>query len=144
MFIGQYSHNTDAKGRVIMPSRFRKQLGDSFFVTKGYEGCLTVYSAEEWEKFSARLMSMPEHNKEVRNLIRIIASGAINCETDKQGRILLPTHLRTYAGIEKEVIVVGALSHIEIWDAARWDAYNNGENAMTLEEAAEKLSAMSV
>jgi len=144
MYIGQYCHNLDAKGRVIMPSRFREQLGENFVVTKGYEGCLSVYSEEEWEKFAAQLMSMPGHNADARRLLRMFSSGAVNCETDKQGRILLPAHLREHAGIEKEVMVIGAISRVEIWDSTAWEKYNNDEDAMSLEEAAARLSGMSV
>ncbi|MDD6308604.1 MAG: division/cell wall cluster transcriptional repressor MraZ [Clostridia bacterium] len=144
MYIGQYCHSTDAKGRVIMPSRFREQLGESFVVTKGYEGCLTVYSAAEWETFTARLLAMPDHNADARRLVRMFSSGAVSCETDKQGRILLPQHLREYAGIEKEVMVIGALSRVEIWDTEKWARYNDDEDAMTLEEAAARLSGAGI
>ena len=144
MYIGQYCHNLDAKGRVIMPSRFREQLGETFVVTKGYEGCLSVYSEEEWEKFAAQLMSMPGHNADARRLLRMFSSGAVNCETDKQGRILLPAHLREHAGIEKEVMIIGAISRVEIWECAAWEKYNNDEDAMSLEEAAARLSGMGV
>ena len=139
-FMGEYEHNTDAKGRLIIPSRFRELLGDTFVITKGYEGCLIVYSNEEWDNFATRLASMPEHNADVRRLVRIFLSGATECEVDKQGRILIPARLREYAGIEKEVMVVGALSHVELWDSKKWEAYNNDEDAMTLEEAASNLS----
>lgn len=144
MFIGQYCHNTDAKGRVIMPSRFREQLGDTFVVTKGYEGCLTVYSNEEWENFASKLMSMPDHNADARRLLRIFASGAVTCEADKQGRILLPANLREHAGIEKEVMVIGAISRVEIWDNSRWEAYNSDEDSLSLEEAAANLSGFAI
>lgn len=144
MYIGQYCHNLDAKGRVIMPSRFREQLGEVFVVTPGYEGCLSVYSEEEWNKFASQLMSMPSHNADARRLIRMFSSGAVTCETDKQGRILLPSHLRQHANIEKEVMVIGAIDKVEIWDSAAWERYNNGEDAMSLEEAAARLSGMGV
>ncbi len=144
MYIGQYCHNLDAKGRVIMPSRFREQLGENFVVTKGYEGCLAVYSEAEWEKFAAQLMSMPGHNADARRLVRIFSSGAVNCETDKQGRILIPAHLREHAGIEKEVMIIGTFERVEIWDTAAWDKYNNDEDALSLEEAAAKLSGMGI
>jgi len=144
IFIGQYCHNTDAKGRIIMPSRFREQLGDSFVITRGYEGCLTIYSNDEWENFAARLMSMPDHNADARRLLRMFSSGAVTCEVDKQGRILLPSTLREHAGIEKEVIIIGAFSRIELWDSERWGKYNNDEGALSLEEAAANLSGFGV
>ncbi len=144
MYMGQYCHNLDAKGRVIMPSRFREQLGANFVVTKGYEHCLSVYSEAEWEEFAAQLMRMPGHNADARRLLRIVAAGAVTCETDKQGRILLPAHLREHAGIEKEVVIVGAFSRVEIWDSAAWENYNNDADGLSMEEAAARLSEMGV
>ncbi|MBE7024432.1 MAG: division/cell wall cluster transcriptional repressor MraZ [Ruminococcaceae bacterium] len=142
MYIGQYFHNLDAKGRVIMPSRFREQLGENFVVTEGYEGCLSVYSEEEWNQFVNQLLSLPTHSADTRRVIRRLASGAVNCETDKQGRILLPAHLRDMAKIEKEVMIIGAITRVEIWDSAAWEKYNNDENAMSLEEATARLSGL--
>ena len=144
MFMGQYSHNVDAKGRVIMPALFREELGSTFVVTMGYEHCLSVYSMEEWEKFAAKLMSMPEHNADARRLLRMFASGAVVCETDKQGRILIPGHLRAHAGIEKEVIFSGAFGHVEIWGSETWEKYNNNEDAISMEEAGTRLSGMGI
>lgn len=141
MFEGQYFHNTDAKGRIVMPSQLREGLGESFIITRGYEGCLTVYSNEEWERFAARLAAMPEHNAAARRILRIFSSGAARCEADKQGRILIPAHLREYAGIQKEVVIIGTLSKIELWDADKWGKYNNDDDSITLEEAAESLSS---
>lgn len=142
MYIGQYCHNLDTKGRVIMPSRFREQLGMNFVVTEGYEGCLSVYSEAEWEKYVEQLLSLPTHSADTRRVIRRLASGAVNCETDKQGRILLPGHLREIANIEKEVMIIGAITRVEIWDSAAWEKYNNDEDAMSLEEATARLAGL--
>jgi len=142
MYIGQYCHNLDTKGRVIMPSRFREQLGENFVVTEGYEGCLSVYSEAEWEKYVEQLLSLPTHSADTRRVIRRLAPGAVNCETDKQGRILLPGHLREKANIEKEVMIIGAITRVEIWDSAAWEKYNNDEDAMSLEEATARLSGL--
>lgn len=139
IFTGQYMHGLDAKGRAIMPSRFRELLGDSFVITKGYEGCLFAYPNEEWNAFAEKLMNMPEHSPATRRITRIFAAGAINCAPDKQGRVLLPAHLREYAAIEKDIIFVGNFSKVEIWSAARWESYNNDEDALSLEAAAEML-----
>ncbi len=125
-----------------MPSRFREELGEVFWVTCGYDGCLTVYSEAEWKTFADKLLGAPTYNEAARRIVRKFASNAVSCETDKQGRILLPAHLREYAGIEKEVVITGALSCVEIWDAARWDAYNNADDAMSLEEAAAELARL--
>lgn len=140
VFTGTYCHNTDAKGRIIMPSRFRDQIGDKFVITCGYEGCLTIYPTDEWEKFAQKLLSMPDHNADARRLLRMFSSVAVDCEADKQGRFLLPARLREYAGIEKEVMIIGAISKIEVWDSAKWEEYNSNKEALTLEEAAANLS----
>lgn len=134
---GQYNHSVDAKGRVIMPSRFREELGETFWVTKGYDHCLVVYSETEWKIFAEKLLSIPSYNAAGRKLVRMFSSGAVNCEVDKQGRILLPAHLREHAGIQKEVVITGTLSSVEIWDAEKWEEYNGSD--MTMEDAAEEL-----
>ena len=143
IFTGTYCHNLDAKGRIIMPSRFREQVGDKFIITCGFEGCLTIYTLEEWEKFADKLMSMPEHNADARRLVRMFSAASVDCEADKQGRFLLPARLREYAGIEKEVMIIGAISKIEVWDSKKWEEYNTSEDALTLEEAAANLSKFS-
>lgn len=144
MFMGEYNHNVDAKGRLILPSRFREEIGSTCVITKGYEGCLNVYPTEEWDRFVASLGSLSEHNKDARRVLRIFASGASNAEPDKQGRVLLPQNLREYAQLteeKSEVVVVGAFSKIEIWNLESWKNYNQGEDAMSLEEAGENLSS---
>lgn len=136
MFMGEYYHTIDEKGRIIVPSKFRESLGDSFVVTQGLDGCLFVYTNEEWECFVAGLKTLPG-NKEARQLQRYFMAGAVECELDKQGRILLPTKLRQSAGLEKEVVFVGVLSKIEIWSKERWemnDCYDN------MDEIAEHMS----
>ena len=145
MFIGEYSHSVDAKGRLILPSRFREDLGGACVVAKGYDGCLNVYTVEEWEEFVAGLTKLGPHNPDARRVQRLFAAGATPCELDKQGRIIIPANLREYGGLcgEKvEVMVVGALSKIEVWSADRWKEYNEGEGSMTLEEAGANLSGM--
>ena len=136
MFMGEYNHTIDEKGRIIVPSRFREQLGETFVVTQGLDGCLFVYSNEEWESFVAGLKNLPG-NKEARQLQRYFMAGAVMCEVDKQGRILIPAKLRTQAGLEKEVVFVGVLSKIEIWSKGRWEQ-NDGYDDM--DEIAEHMS----
>ena len=136
MFMGEYNHSLDEKGRVIMPSKFRELLGENFVVTQGLDGCLFVYANEEWERFVEGLRQLPG-NKEARQLQRYFMAGATLCEVDKQGRILLPAKLRQQAGLEKEVIFVGVLSKIEIWSKERWennDCYDN------MDDIAERMS----
>ena len=139
MFMGQFNHNLDAKNRLILPSSFREQLGNRCVITCGFEGCLTVYSESEWETFVSRLALLPETLKESRRITRMFLSGATACEFDKQGRVLLPQPLKDFAKIEKEVIIIGKLSKIEIWSNTAWEEYNTGDGAMTLEDAASKL-----
>ena len=121
MFMGEYNHTIDAKGRLIIPSKFRESLGDEFVVTKGMDGCLFVYDNEEWKKFEEKLLSLPMMDKQVRQFTRYFLAGAASVEVDKQGRILLPAVLREFAGIEKEAVLVGVGSRIEIWSRERWE-----------------------
>ena len=120
MFMGEYSHTVDAKGRLIIPSKFREELGESFVVTRGMDGCLFIYSGEAWEKFEQKLATLPLVSKEARAFTRFFVSGAASCELDRQGRILVPATLREYAGLTKDVILAGSLDHIEVWSKERW------------------------
>ena len=121
MFMGEYDHSIDAKGRVIIPAKFRDQLGESFVVTKGLDGCLWIFAADEWEKFSQKLRALPVANKDARKFARFFLAGASEAETDKTGRILLPQVLRDYAKLEKDVALVGTGNRIEIWDRNAWE-----------------------
>lgn len=139
MLSGEYSHNLDAKGRVILPARLREEIGDTFYVTRGFEGCLAVYSASEFERLGQAISSLPGNMREVRKLQRIIITGAHQCEIDKQGRFVIPPTLREFASLDKELVIVGNGSHAEIWDSAKWNEYLYGEDSISLEEAAEAL-----
>ena len=119
MFMGEYNHTVDAKGRLIIPSKFRETLGDTFVVTKGLDGCLFVYDNAEWTVFEEKLKQLPLTNKSARQFVRFFLAGAAEVEVDKQGRILLPTVLREFAGLEKDVVLLGVASRIEIWDKAK-------------------------
>ncbi len=121
MFMGEYNHTIDTKGRLIVPSKFREQLGDEFVVTKGMDGCLFVYANEDWSAFEQKLTSLPLINKEARKFARFFLAGAAQVEVDKQGRILLPANLREFAGLEKDVVLVGVGSRIEIWSRENWE-----------------------
>ena len=121
MFMGEYQHNVDLKGRLIIPSKFREQLGEKVVVTKGLDGCLYLYSMEAWEAFLAKFNSMNLLSPEDRRLKRYFVAGASEGEFDKQGRILLPASLRNAAGIEKDVVLAGMIDYIEIWDKERWE-----------------------
>lgn len=124
-FCGEYSYNVDPKGRVGIPQKFREILGNRFIVTRGLDECLFVYPMEEWEKFSQQLKSLPISNPNARQFVRFFMSGAVECELDKQGRILIPQTLRNYVGITKEVVVTGVGQRAEIWDLKKWDEYNS-------------------
>lgn len=121
MFMGEYHHTIDAKGRLIVPSKLREALGDEFVVTKGLDGCLFVYPNEEWKKFEKKLSELPITNANARKFTRFFLAGAVSMEVDKQGRILLPISLREFAGLEKEVVFVGVSKRIEIWSNRKWE-----------------------
>ena len=138
MFMGEYNHTIDAKGRLIIPSKFREALGDTFVVTKGLDGCLFVYDNEEWNAFEEKLKALPITNKEARQFVRFFLAGAAEVEVDKQGRILVPNILREFAQISKDVVLIGVASRIEIWSKDRWeDASADQDVADTLEKMAE-------
>ena len=125
MFIGEYSHTIDNKGRLIFPAKFRENLGDNFIATKGLDGCLFVYTQEEWAILEGKLKQLPLAKPEARAFVRFFFAGAAELEADKQGRVLLPTNLREHARLDKDVIVIGVSSRIEIWSKEAWDEYNN-------------------
>ena len=120
MFKGEYNHTIDPKGRLIIPSRFRELLGEEFVITKGLDGCLSIYPQEEWETFEEKLRALPLTNKNARTLTRFFVAGACTCELDKQGRILVPQTLREFAGLDKDVVLAGNLNRIEVWSKEAW------------------------
>ncbi len=120
-FMGTYQNNVDPKGRVSIPVKYRDALGERFYVTKGFDSCIDIYTVEEWEKFAEKLQRLSQTKRDMRDFVRFIFGNATEVELDKQGRILLPAMLRETVGIEKEVIVMGVGSKVEIWDKAAWD-----------------------
>ena len=139
MFMGEYNHTIDAKGRLIVPSKFREILGDAFVVTKGLDGCLFVYDNEEWKRFEEKLRSLPITNKEARQFVRFFLAGATEAEVDKQGRILIPNVLREFAEITKDVVLVGVGSRIEIWSRERFEETASFED---MDEIAEHMAEL--
>ena len=135
MLIGEYHHNIDEKGRLIIPSKFREDIGNSFVVTRGLDGCLFVYSLVEWEKIIAKLKSLPFTKKDARIFTRFFLSAATVCEFDKQGRINLVNSLIEYAGLKKECVIIGVNDRLEIWAL---DKFNN-----LMEENFDKLDMIS-
>ncbi len=138
MFMGEYHHSLDNKGRLIVPARFREELGPRFTVTRGLDNCLFVYATSEWERLTETMRTLPFTKADVRAFTRMFLSGAAELELDKQGRVLLPAYLRKHAGIEKDVVVTGVSSRVEIWSEDKWQAYTETANA-SYEEIAEKL-----
>ncbi|MEY8337479.1 division/cell wall cluster transcriptional repressor MraZ [Lachnospiraceae bacterium 62-35] len=139
MFMGEYNHTVDAKGRLIVPSKFREQLGDEFVVTKGLDGCLFVYDNTEWKALEEKLHALPLTNANARKFSRFFLAGATACEVDKQGRILLPAVLREFAGIGKEAVLVGVGSRIEIWNRDSWSSMNTYDDMGEIAENMEGL-----
>lgn len=121
MFMGEYNHTIDAKGRLIVPAKFREALGDEFVVTRGLDDCLFVFPNEGWKVFEEKLSTLPVANKNARRFARFFLSGAATVELDKQGRILIPTTLREYGALEKEVVFIGVANRVEIWSKERWE-----------------------
>lgn len=123
MLMGEYQHNMDTKGRVIIPAKFRDELGKKFVATRGLDHCLFVYPMDEWSILEEKLTSLPITSKNARTFVRFFFSGATECELDKQGRISLPANLRTYADLNKELVIIGLANRIELWSKERWDTY---------------------
>ncbi len=143
MFYGEYQHSVDPKGRVIVPSKFRDGLGEKFILTKGLDNCLFAYSAEEWSNLETKLRALPFTDKDVRAFVRFFFAGACECEVDKQGRILIPQNLREYAGLEKDIYVIGVSTRVEIWDKSRWDNYSSDDN-VSADQIAEKMAMLGI
>lgn len=123
--MGRYNHTIDPKGRLSIPSKYREILGEEFVVSKGMDGCLFVYANEEWKVFEAKLASLPLINQEARQFARFFLSGAQYVTVDKQGRILMPQDLREFAGLEKDVVLAGMGSRIEVWSLDNWNRNNS-------------------
>ncbi|MBQ3600753.1 MAG: division/cell wall cluster transcriptional repressor MraZ [Lachnospiraceae bacterium] len=140
MFMGEYNHSIDAKGRIIVPAKLREELGEEFVVTQGLDGCLFVYPNNEWQSFVEKLKTLPG-NREARQLQRYFLAGAVTCEIDKQGRILIPAKLREHADLIKDVVFVGVLGKIEVWSKERWEANNDFGD---VESIAENMSEMGI
>jgi len=143
LFIGEYEHSVDAKGRVIMPAKLREDIGEKFIVTKGLDGCLFAYSFSEWTNFEGKLKTLPLTNKNARDFVRFFLSGAVECEIDKQGRFLIPSNLREYGALEKEIIIIGVGTRIEIWNKEEWKKYSSDEN-ISADEIAENMTMLGI
>ena len=138
-FMGEYNHTVDTKGRLIIPTKFRDQLGEEFVVTRGLDGCLFAYPQDSWAQFEESLRTLPLTRKDARTFVRFFVAGATLCELDKQGRILVPATLREFAGLEKDVVVAGVTDRIEIWSKERWANVNAVSD---MDEIAEKMAEL--
>ena len=143
MLIGEYGHSVDPKGRLIMPAKLREEIGDKFVITKGLDGCLFAYSLKEWKNFEEKLRTFPLTNKDARALIRFFLAGAMECEIDKQGRFLISANLREFAGLEKEVVIIGVLTRLEIWSKEKWLEYSEKENKQA-DEIAQNMAELGI
>ncbi len=126
MLLGEYNYNLDAKGRVFVPAKLREDLGENFVVAKSMDKCISVYSIEMWERYVAKLNAIPE--MKARNIRRFVYSTATEASCDSQGRVVLPPSLREHAGLEKELVIIGAGDHAEIWNAEIWNAHMSEES----------------
>lgn len=137
MLIGEYAHSLDGKGRVNFPAKLRESLGARFFITKGLDGCLFVYSEQEWKALEDKIRALPMSKG--RQLQRFFFAGAAEIEPDKQGRILIPNSLREYAGLDKDIVFVGTLVRAEIWDREKWEQSCGALTADMIAEAMDEL-----
>lgn len=143
MFIGEYQHTLDDKGRIIMPSKFRTGLGDEFVITKGLDSCLFVYPKNEWEVIENKLKELPLTNRDARAFVRFFFSGASESNLDKQGRVLIPGNLREHSSLDKDAIIIGVATRLEIWSKELWDDYNEDEN-LSYDSIAEKMAELGI
>lgn len=143
MFVGEYYHSLDEKGRLIVPNNFRQLLGETFYLTRGFERCLNIYTITDWNNFSEIISSFSPTDDLMRRLCRFWFSGSVQVTTDKLGRILIPSFLIDYAGLYKDVVIIGAGRHIEIWAKERWEEFNKEENILeSMKEINEKVSEL--
>ena len=138
MFMGQYQHSLDEKNRLIIPAKFRNELGSNFIITRGLENCLYVYDQKNWNLIVDKLNALPFTKKDARIFIRSFFSTATECELDKQGRVNIASRLITHAKLNKECVIIGANDRLEIWDKQAWEEFLN-TNAQKLEDIAENL-----
>ncbi|MBR0427903.1 MAG: division/cell wall cluster transcriptional repressor MraZ [Clostridia bacterium] len=141
MLIGEYEHTIDAKGRLSMPSKLRRDMGEAFIVTKGLDGCLFAFSQEEWKNFETKLKSLPLSDKNARNFVRFFLAGATECEIDKQGRFLIPSNLRIAANLEKEAVIIGVGTRLEIWNK---DVWTSKDEEISADEIAENMTMLGI
>ncbi len=143
MFIGEYSHNLDTKGRLAIPAKFRRELQKGAVVTRGLDNCLFLYTKDEWQKLVEKLSALPVSQSDSRAFARLMLAGAMDVKVDKQGRIILPEYLRKFAFLKKNTIIAGLYSRLEIWDESKWDKYKQ-QTELQSNEIAERMGELGV
>ncbi|MBI1838813.1 MAG: division/cell wall cluster transcriptional repressor MraZ [Candidatus Colwellbacteria bacterium] len=143
MFIGEFHHNIDSKGRIAIPAKFRNKLSSGAIITRGLDHCLFVFTSKEWETLAQKLIALPLAQANSRAFVRLMLSGASDVDIDSQGRILIPDYLRKYAGLNKEAKVTGVYNRMEIWDSGAWLDYKNKTESAS-DEIAEKLGELGI
>ena len=143
MLIGEYQHTLDSKGRVIIPSKLRNDLGEEFVITKGLDSCLFIYPKEEWKIIEEKLKTLPLTNRDARAFIRFFFSGATECTLDKQGRVLIPANLREHSKLEKDAVIIGVATRLELWSKEEWNNYTDEDN-LSYDAIAEKMAELGI
>jgi len=143
MFIGEYQHSIDEKKRIALPAKFRKELGNTVIVTRGFDNCLVVYSEKKWEQVMEELKKISSNRAEGRMFSRFVLGGAAEAELDKLGRVLVPDYLKQYAGLKKDIVVCGLSDKLEIWDAEKWAGYK-ASNEQNIDKLAENLPELGI
>ncbi len=143
MFLGEFKHNIDPKGRVAIPAKFRTRLGAGAIITRGLDKCLFLFPKNEWDSLVKKLVNLPLAKSDSRAFVRLMLSGAGDVEFDSQGRILIPESLRKYSGLDKGAIITGLYNRIEIWDEIEWEKYKNKTESAS-DEIAEKLEGLGI
>lgn len=143
MFIGEYAHTIDEKGRLAVPAKFRRQLESGVVVTRGLDHCLFVYPREEWEKMASKLAALPISRKQSRAFARLMLAGAWDAEVDSQGRIMVPEYLRQYASLDKHAVIAGLYNRIELWNEDAWHTYR-AETEAASDDIAEGMAELGV
>lgn len=143
MFIGEFGHNVDEKGRVAIPAKFRSKISGGAIITRGLDKCLFIFTKQDWEKLAGKLVALPLSQSNSRAFVRLMLSGASDVKLDSQGRILVPDYLRKYAGVSKAVKVIGVYNRMEVWDEKKWDTYKNKTESAS-DEIAEKMADLGI
>ncbi|PIR73742.1 MAG: cell division/cell wall cluster transcriptional repressor MraZ [Candidatus Moranbacteria bacterium CG10_big_fil_rev_8_21_14_0_10_35_21] len=143
MFIGEYSHSIDPKKRLALPMKFRSELKNRVVITRGLDKCLFIYPMKIWEELAGKLGTLPVGEASTRSFIRLMLAGAIDADMDKQGRILIPDFLKSYAGLSRNIVIAGVYNRLEVWDEKKWTVYKKNAEKNT-DEIAEQLGKLGV